>query len=169
MQIFLSHASEDREIVAQVKTAVGSLATVYCTEDDVQAGVNVHMKIQKQIQKCDLMVVLLTTNGAESAYLHQEIGFAKKAGKLIIPVVSSGVSNHKLGMLEGIEYIKIDEDDDRWLSRLSVRVESLMVDSDTMTTVLAIGVLLVVVGVLVVSGAAGPTLQVATRTLPIRN
>jgi|GEM_PF-1694934 len=129
MQIFLSHSSADSDLVAQVKAAVRSLAAVYCTEDDVQAGINVHSKIQAQIRKSDLMIVLLSHNGAASPYLHQEIGFAKSAGKLIIPVVSTDVSARSLGMLEGIEYIQLDDDVD-WLTRLSIRVEAVVRTSE---------------------------------------
>jgi hypothetical protein len=125
VQIFLSHATSDSGLVAQVKTALSPLATVYCTEDDGQAGLNVHTKIQDQIRKSDFMIVLLSNNGAESIYLHQEIGFARSADKLIIPVVSVGVTSHKLGMLEGLEYIQIDDTDD-WLARLSSRVDVLV-------------------------------------------
>lgn len=125
MQIFLSHATSDGELVAQVKAAVGTLASVYCTEDDIQAGSNVHVKIQQQIRKSELMIVLLSNHGAESIYLHQEIGFARSAGKLIIPLVAPGLSSTRLGMLEGIEYIQIDEGAD-WLTRLSARVEGLV-------------------------------------------
>ena len=125
MQIFLSHATSDSGLVAQVKTALSPLVTVYCTEDDGQAGVNVHTKIQEQIRKSDFMIVLLSNSGAESIYLHQEIGFARSADKLIIPVVSVGVTSHKLGMLEGLEYIQIDNTDD-WLARLSSRVDMLV-------------------------------------------
>lgn len=125
MQIFLSHATSDHELVRQVKAAIGKLAIVYCTEDDVQAGSNVHTKIQGQIRKSELMIVLLSTDGAESIYLHQEIGFAKSEGKLIIPVVAAGLSSTRLGMLEGIEYIQIDDRAD-WLTRLSAHVEALV-------------------------------------------
>jgi hypothetical protein len=113
-------------VVAKVKAAVGSLATVYCTEDDVKAGVNVHEKIQDQIDKSAMVIGLYTANGADSIYLHEEIGYAKKAKKLILPVVASGVADQKLGMLQGIEQIRIDETAEDWMTRLTLRVRELV-------------------------------------------
>jgi len=125
MQIFLSYATVDRSLVAQVKAAIGTRATVYCAEDDVRAGVNVHSKIQAALAKSDLVIALISDHGARSIYLHQETGFAKSSNKMIIPVVSANASQTSLGMLEGIEYIKLDENED-WLTRLSARVEPLV-------------------------------------------
>jgi hypothetical protein len=53
-------------------------------------------------------VVLVTDNSVNSQYVHQEIGYARKAKKLIIPVVQRGVTGEQLGMLQGVEYIAFD-------------------------------------------------------------
>ncbi len=129
MQIFLSHSSADSDLVAQVKAAVGSLAAVYCTEDDVQAGVNAHSKIQAQIRKSDLMIVLLSHNGGRLSLPTSGDRLRQERRKLIIPVVSTDVSARSLGMLEGIEYIQLDDDVD-WLTRLSIRVEAVVRTSE---------------------------------------
>jgi hypothetical protein len=149
MQIFLSHATADRTMVAQVKAAVGTVATVYCTEDDVQAGVNVHTKIQERIRKSEFVIVLLTSRSADRIYLHQEIGLAKEAGKLIIPLVGNDVPASKLGLLEGTEYIQIDEPNSDWMPRLSRRVQGLV--RDRVATDVALGIVLVVAGILLLS------------------
>jgi hypothetical protein len=131
VRIFLSHATADREVIAQVKLAVGSLATVYCTEDDNRAGVNVHKKVQREIDKSDFVIALLTKEAAVSSYVHHELGWAQKAGKLIIPVISGEVSPKDLAMLEGIEYINID---------------------DSIREAATVGIVLVVLGVLLFNG-----------------
>ena len=38
-----------------------------------------------------MLFALFTKNGGQSSYVQQEIGYAKKAGKIIVPFVESGV------------------------------------------------------------------------------
>lgn len=149
VQIFLSHATSDHDLVGQIKVAIGDTADVYCTEDDVKAGVNVHDKIRAQIRKSDLVVVLLTGLAADRIYLHQEIGAAKQAGKLVIPLVGNDVPHSSLGMLEGTEYIRIDPDSGDWLPRLRSRVEGIQRMEQSLAA--ALGVVLVIAGLLVLS------------------
>ena len=68
-----------------------------------------HEKIQDAIGRCDLMVVLLTDDGFNSHYVMQEIGFAQRAGKLTIPIVTPKTRQLDLGMLSGLEYIVQDD------------------------------------------------------------
>jgi TIR domain len=150
VQIFLSHATSDQELVNQVKSAVGSLATVYCTEDDGRAGVNVHAKIQREIDKSDVVIALLTPSADASPYVHQELGWAQRAHKLIIPLVSSEVPRDHLGMLQGVEYIRIDGDRaDGWVGRLSGRIDALVRRNELENT--SVGILLIVLGILLLA------------------
>ena len=109
-QLFLSHATRDVDLVKEVKarlTAIG--VDVYLAEYDGRAGEDVHDKIANAIDRSHLVVVLLTGSGYESKYVHQEIGWARSRNKLIVPVVTTAAAQGGLGMLEGLEYIVIDE------------------------------------------------------------
>lgn len=55
--------------------------------------------------------MLLSKRGASAPYVHQEIGYARSAKKLIIPLVEPGVSASQLAMLQGLEYIPFDFQD----------------------------------------------------------
>jgi hypothetical protein len=127
MELFLSHATSDAAIVDEIRSRLAAVGVdVYTAEHDVRAGHNVHDKIDQAIRRCDIMVVLLTTAGNDAIYAHQEIGFAKHAGKLIIPVVTPEVARAGLGMLQNIEYIVVDENDpSSALHVLSGRIEQL--------------------------------------------
>lgn len=150
VQIFLSHATVDGDVVAKVKSAVGSLATIYCTEDDGQAGTNVHAKIKRELDNSDVVIALLTKTAANSPYVHQELGYAQRAKKLIIPVISADVTNDQLAMLEGIEYIRIDEGSSAdWLDRLTKRIEAVV--RRYQLEMAAAGILLVVLGVMILA------------------
>jgi hypothetical protein len=54
------------------------------------------------------MVVFLSEAGAAAPFVHQEIGAANQAGKIIVPIVQAGVGTRALAMLAGIEYIEVD-------------------------------------------------------------
>ena len=54
------------------------------------------------------MVVLLTRNGIRSNWVQQEIGYAIRAGKPIIPLVEKEVDPKVLGALQGKDRIEYD-------------------------------------------------------------
>lgn len=152
MQIFLSHATADRELVAQIKVAVGVRAQLYCAEDDGKAGLDFNRKIQAQLKRSSVVIVLLTERGAESAYVQQEIGYAKRAGKLIIPLVSRTISTNSLGMLQGTEYIVVDgENPLEHITSLRSRVNEVVTAEEHSDLILLTGAVLLIVGLAVLS------------------
>jgi len=54
------------------------------------------------------MVVLLTEAGAVAPFVQQEIGVARGAGKLIVPIVQKGIDPNMLATLVGVERIEVD-------------------------------------------------------------
>jgi hypothetical protein len=111
-EIFLSHSSADEprvRLVAEQMTALG--VKVYVAVHDPQPGTSVTQKIKAAIRRADATVVLLTTAGADSAYVQQEIGVAEGCDKLVVPLVDVRVDLIKLGMLTDREWIKVDFSD----------------------------------------------------------
>jgi len=84
--------------------------TVYLAELDLQPGKPLDIKLQRQIDLCDAMVVLLTETAAVSPIVREEIGYAIGVGKLVVPLVAPTVAENPalLGMLSGWEYISFD-------------------------------------------------------------
>jgi TIR domain len=80
----------------------------YLAEHDVQPGGVLAEKIEAAIDASAAVAVLITDNSVNSQYVQQEIGYARKAKKLIIPVVQKGITGEQLGMLQGVEYIAFD-------------------------------------------------------------
>jgi hypothetical protein len=152
MELFLSHATSDAAIVSDIRSRLAAVGVgVYTAEHDVRAGHNVHDKIDQAIRRCDVMVVLLTKAGNDSSYVHQEIGFAKRAVKLIIPVVTPEVARAGLGMLEGIEYIVVDENDpSSALHVLSGRIEQLARQKDR-DDLLKAALVMVAIGIVIIA------------------
>lgn len=108
-KVFLSHSSVDRKWVSLIATNAEHVGIeVYLYEHDPQPGRLVADKIETAIQSCDALVVLLTGNSELSPYVQQEVGYAKALKKVVVPLVQPGVSQEKLAMLQGIEYIQFD-------------------------------------------------------------
>jgi hypothetical protein len=111
-QIFLSHSHQDRPWCEWLKASAATIGVeVYLAEHDHQAGNDLAAKVEKAIDTSNAVVVLLSNKGATSPFVHQEVGYARRAKKLIIPLVEPGVSTSQLAMLQGLEYIPFDFQD----------------------------------------------------------
>lgn len=123
MKFFLSHSSQDHELVKHLVEKAGALGIeLYLAEHDVRAGSYLAEKIIAEIKSSDALVVLLTSAGNDSKYVAHEIGVAKGANKLVVPIVEQG-ADVDLAILQGIEYLPLDPGDaaadlDRVLSYL---------------------------------------------------
>ena len=108
-KVFLSHSEIDKPWVEQIKANAQNIGIeTYMYEYDSQPGTNISGKIQRAIEDCHALVVLLTSNSQFSSYVHEEIGYALSKQKLVIPLVQPGVSQKALAMLQGKEYIEFN-------------------------------------------------------------
>lgn len=76
----------------------------YVAEHDEDYGSSLPDKLSAAIDNSDVVIVILTQNGSSSSSVNQEIGYAKKAGKRIIPLVESGAPVPIL--LQGTEQVR---------------------------------------------------------------
>jgi nucleoside 2-deoxyribosyltransferase len=107
--VFFSHGTADYHIAESFKRELEQMKmAVYLFEHDRQPGYDIASKLQNAIERADIVVVLLTKGSQYSPYVHQEIGYAQKARKPIIPLVEPETDARALGMLAGKEYIPFD-------------------------------------------------------------
>jgi hypothetical protein len=107
--VFISHSNTDQELVEYVARLVQSQGlTAYLAEHDIQAGSHVADKVLRNIRASDAVLVLLTKRSVDSHYVQQEIGAARMANKLVVPLVDPKVEQEARGLLEGAEYISFD-------------------------------------------------------------
>jgi hypothetical protein len=146
-KVFLSHSEADKQWVEWIRANAQNIGIeVYMYEYDPQPGNYVSSKIQRAIDDCHALIVLLTSNSQFSPYVHEEIGYALSKSKLVIPLVQPGVSQKALAMLQGREYIVFNTATAQdalsqllnYLSRLKESHES------DQTVLLALGALLVI-------------------------
>lgn len=78
----------------------------YIAERDWQFGHDLPTVIEENIRNSDCMVVFLTQGGVHSAWVNQEVGFARACNKLIIPVVEKGIT--PTGFVQALQYLPLD-------------------------------------------------------------
>lgn len=99
----------DREHVALVRQQIQALGVhVYLAEHDPKPGTPISSKVQEALKRCHAVVVLITTNSVDSAYVQQEIGLARAYEKPIVPIVDKRVDPSRLGMLNEVEHLALD-------------------------------------------------------------
>ena len=102
-KVFISHSTRDRGLVI----ALSNLLTKFGVEVSVAEW---YLTPGEPLDKknSDCIVVLLTKNGLRSNWVHQEIGYALKTHRLVIPLIEKGTTSQDLGALRGKEYIEYD-------------------------------------------------------------
>ena len=78
----------------------------YVAKHDANYGGLIYTKLSSAIDNSKAVIAILTQKGCASPSVNQELGYAKKAGKRIIPLVDKGVNLPV--MLQGLEYKKFD-------------------------------------------------------------
>ncbi len=106
MQVFISYAFDDREIMNLMKTCLQMRGIkVYTAEHDPQLGKPLFEKIQIAIENSDALIAIVT-RGNPSASVNQEVGYARRASIPVIPFVEKDT---RIGfMLGDIERMQFD-------------------------------------------------------------
>ncbi|MEX6430115.1 MULTISPECIES: toll/interleukin-1 receptor domain-containing protein [Ferrimicrobium] len=88
-QVFISYSLSDADWVSHVRDQiVGAGLPAYLAVHDMQPGRDVLDKIQKAIDANAAVMVVLTKNATAPTWVQQEIGYASRGGKLVVPLVS---------------------------------------------------------------------------------
>jgi TIR domain len=129
LEVFLSHATADRDHVALVQRQIEALGiTVYLAEHDPKPGTSIAAKVERALERCHVVVVLITTNSVNSAYVQQEVGLARAHGKPILPIVDTSVDPSSLGMLSEVERLELDvHEPAEAMARISQSLQPLVV------------------------------------------
>ena len=102
-------------------------------------GQKLDRKAFTNLDNADCVVVLLTRNGIRSNWVQQEIGYALKIGKPLIPLVEKGVTQKDLAALQGKKYIEYDPYQPRQaLVKISTYVKSLKLKKEKRETTLLV-------------------------------
>jgi hypothetical protein len=117
--VFLSHAAADRELAQKIfQRGHEADIRVYLYQHHQSPGVTIERKVLPKIANADMVVVLFTNEGAQSAYVNQEVGAAMAFERRVIALVERGVAEQRLGMLNGVEYLPLVSNTDAVLHTL---------------------------------------------------
>ena len=112
LSIFLSHYSGARDVplVSALMSALPQYGiSPFVAEHHRQPGRLVTDKIKEALDTSEIVVVLFTKDGHASGAVHQEVGYATKAGKFVIPLVEKGVQPTLFAFgMDAIEYDPAD-------------------------------------------------------------
>lgn len=109
LELFISYSVDDANVVEGVVTHLKPHANARYWQQDKEPGRDAWQTIHGWIDRADLVVVILTGNTlARAISVGNEVGYARKAGKIIIPLVATEVPPSSLGCLNGITYIALD-------------------------------------------------------------
>ena len=119
-RIFVSYSTKDLKLAKHIKQLLqGSGVNVYVAQYSMPAGADLTPTILKNIQFCDLFLLLWSPNAKNSEWVPQEIGAAKALKKPVIPIMlRSGVETP--GFLRGLKYLPVYSDPAKslaWLKR----------------------------------------------------
>ncbi len=144
-KVFISHSTRDQGLVISLTNLLSKFEVeVFVAEWYLDPGVRIDNKIFEQIEASDCVVVLLSRKGIRSNWVHQEIGYALKCNKLIIPLVEKGIDSNDLAALQGMQYIEYDSHEYQGaLNKLANFVKSLKLKKEEQEkTLLVLGGLL---------------------------
>jgi hypothetical protein len=107
--VFISHSTKDISIVRLIASQLKIYGIIPIVAENVRPKTFPQYlpdKIKTLINQSDCVIALLTKNGVNSNWVHQEIGYTLDK-KPLIPIVESSISSESLGFLQGREYIPL--------------------------------------------------------------
>ena len=110
--VFVSHASQDVEVVKRLKERlrIGTKGALFFS-DTIPAGSEWNRAIREGLCRADAVLVLVSQHSERSQWVSFEIGYASAKDKLIIPIMSPGDLPSKNSPLDQLQQIEINSAD----------------------------------------------------------
>ena len=87
-KVFISYSTQDLPYVNATKAYLESFGIkTFVAQYDIPPGANIGEDVGKAINASDAFLVLWSGNARQSGWVQSEIGVARQAGKLIVPVL----------------------------------------------------------------------------------
>lgn len=108
MRVFISYSTQDVAFVRWIAAQIRCHTQVDFWDESKVLGERAWDTIYGWIEQSDLVIAIITDNTVRRAMaVGNEIGYAKKANKTIIPLVTPNVPPSELGCLSDITYERI--------------------------------------------------------------
>jgi len=125
--VFISYSTQDLATAEALRTWITAAgAESFLAKYSLEPGRPLAADLMAAIQRCDLFLLLWSQNAKDSDWVPQEIGVARGAGRVIVPVVlQRGLTLP--GFINDLKYLPIYEDSNaavQWLrSDIAGRVQ----------------------------------------------
>ena len=109
--IFISHDTRDKQLAYQLNRVldrIGIIAYVYEFYPQYRNDIPTAIVDVLESPSCHVCLCLLTRNGIESLWVHQELGAAYALKKVIIPVLELGIDYGVKGFVQYRTHIDYD-------------------------------------------------------------
>lgn len=105
-RVFVSHATEDLEVVQNLLSSVRNLPlTLALAGEEVEPG-RARRNLEGQLRNSTLVIAMLTDRAADDYWVNQELGYAVAKGLPIIPLVED--QDYVRGYVEGTDGVRYD-------------------------------------------------------------
>ncbi len=139
-RVFLAHRASPRDnpLVTAIHDVLKEQGVeCFVAEKHREPGRPITKKIEDAILTSDVVIVLWTKEGAASAFVNQEVGFARAKGKLVIPFVEAEIKLE--AFLHGMDFIEFSTDTiEKAINALDEFVDGLKVGKDQKQLIVAI-------------------------------
>ncbi|NET35763.1 MAG: TIR domain-containing protein [Cyanothece sp. SIO1E1] len=106
-QVFLSYSEQDHATTEKIrKTLMRESFTLWSSRTDIQPGKDFQEEINRGIEEADNLVYLISWDSLQSTYCQQEINYALKLNKRIIPLLIESIDLEKIpSELRSLQFI----------------------------------------------------------------
>jgi len=113
-QVFLTHAESDKAVIEKIRrTLIRQGFTVWTNRTDIKTGTEFQEVINRGIEEADNLVYLISPNSLKSQYCQQEIAYASKLNKHIIPLLIEPTDLDDIPLEQrSLQFIDFTEHDD---------------------------------------------------------
>jgi WD40 repeat protein len=99
-QAFISYAREDREYVEKLVKFLDDEGVDVWYDEELVTGKRSDEVIQQKIEQCAAFIVVMTPASRESAWVQDELEYARDQGKELMPILLEGAKFFGLGPIQ---------------------------------------------------------------------
>ncbi|MDJ0580775.1 TIR domain-containing protein [Crocosphaera sp.] len=109
--VFIAHGEKDEEITDKInRTLRRECLTIWLAKLDIETGTTFQDEINKGIEEADNIIYLISSQSLQSKYCQQEIDYALKLNKRIIPILVENIDIRNLPPeISNLQYIDLTD------------------------------------------------------------
>jgi len=122
-RIFISFAMKDKDVADSFADEIKHTGAEIIGAEGIAESANIKNRLTEAMRKSDEIVVIITKNSANSAWVNYEVGAATALGKRITPILVRIEPSDLPPVLRSVEGVKL-ENLNRYVKQLLQNVQS---------------------------------------------